>query len=162
MNAAVPGTSDYTTPSDREIRVVRAFRAPRRLVYEAMSNPKHLPKWMTGPEGWTMPICEMDLRVGGKWRFVYRMPDGKEMAMQGAYREIVPQERMVSTESWGPEWPDTVNTMELTDAQQGVTIMTLTVLYPSKEARDAALGSGMKEGMDKGFARLDALLPSLA
>ena len=69
---------------------------------------------------------------------------------------------MVSTESWGPEWPDTVNTMELADASQDVTIMTLTVLYPSKEARDAALGSGMKEGMDMGFAKLDALLPSLA
>ena len=81
---------------------------------------------------------------------------------QGAYREIVPQERMVSTESWGPGRPDTVNTMELADASQDVTIMTLTVLYPSKEARDAALGSGMEEGMDKGFAKLDALLPSLA
>lgn len=162
MNARMPGTSEYTTPSDREIRVVRAFSAPRRLVYEAMSNPKHLPKWMTGPEGWTMPVCEMDLRVGGKWRFVYRMASGQEMTLQGSYREIVPQERMVSTESWGPDWPETVNTMELTDAQQGVTIVTLTVLYPTKDARDAALASGMKEGMDMGFAKLDKLLPSLA
>jgi uncharacterized protein YndB with AHSA1/START domain len=161
MNARVPGTSEYSTPSDREIRVVRAFSAPRKLVYEAMSNPKHVPKWMTGPEGVTMPVCEMDLRPGGKWRFVYRMPNGQEMTMQGSYREIVPLERMVSTESWGPEWPETVNTMELAESQ-GVTTMTLTVLYPSKEARDAALGSGMKEGMDTGFARLDALLPSFA
>ena len=162
MNARMPGTSEYTTPSDREIRVVRAFSAPRKLVYEAMSNPKHLPKWMTGPEGWTMPVCEMDLRAGGKWRFVYRMANGQEMTLQGSYREIVPLERMVSTESWGPDWPETVNTMELTDAQQGVTIVTLTVLYPTKDARDAALASGMKEGMDMGFAKLDKLLPSLA
>jgi len=161
MNARMPGTSEYSTPSDREIRVVRAFSAPRKLVYEAMSNPKHVPKWMTGPEGVTMPVCEMDLRPGGKWRFVYRMPNGQEMTMQGSYREIVPLERMVSTESWGPEWPETVNTMELAESQ-GVTTMTMTVLYPSKEARDAALGSGMKEGMDTGFARLDALLPSFA
>jgi uncharacterized protein YndB with AHSA1/START domain len=161
MNARMPGTSEYSTPSDREIRVVRAFSAPRTLVYEAMSNPKHLPKWMTGPEGVTMPVCEMDVRAGGRWRFVYRMPNGQEMTMQGSYREIVPLERMVSTESWGPEWPETVNTMELAESQ-GVTTMTLTVLYPSKEARDAALGSGMKEGMDMGFARLDTLLPTFA
>ena len=161
MNAVLPGTSQYSTPSEREIRVVRAFSAPRRIVYEAMSNPKHLPKWMTGPEGWTMPVCEMDLRVGGKWRFVYRMADGTEMTLQGAYREIVPMERMVSTESWGPEWPETVNTLELAESQ-GVTTMTLTVLYPSKEARDAALASGMKEGMDKGFTKLEQLLASLA
>jgi len=151
-----------TTEGETHVIVTRRFAAPPEAVYRAHIDPKLIQQWCLGPEGWTMPVCEMDLRVGGKWRFVYRMPDGKEMAMQGAYREIVPQERMVSTESWGPEWPDTVNTMELTDAQQGVTIMTLTVLYPSKEARDAALGSGMKEGMDKGFARLDALLPSLA
>jgi uncharacterized protein YndB with AHSA1/START domain len=161
MNPVLPGASQYSTPSDREIRVVRAFSAPRRIVYEALSNPKHLPKWMTGPEGWTMPVCEMDLRVGGKWRFVYRMADGTEMTLQGSYREIVPMERMVSTESWGPEWPDTLNTLELAESQ-GVTIMTLTVLYPSKEARDAALASGMKEGMDQGFAKLERLLPSLA
>ncbi|QJR09815.1 hypothetical protein DSM104443_00865 [Usitatibacter rugosus] len=161
MNARMPGTSEYSTPSDREIRVVRAFSAPRKLVYEAMSNPKHVPKWMTGPEGVTMPVCEMDVRAGGKWRFVYRMANGQEMTLQGSYREIVPLERMVSTESWGPEWPETVNTMELAESQ-GVTTMTLTVLYPSKEARDAALGSGMKEGMDRGFARLDTLLPSFA
>jgi uncharacterized protein YndB with AHSA1/START domain len=158
--AAKLGVTTYTTPSDREVVVTRVVDAPRRLVFEAMSSPKHIPQWLTGPEGWTMPVCEIDLRPGGAWRYVYRMADGTEMTLQGVYREVAPPERVVSTESWGPEWPETVNTMVLTEAA-GRTTITLTIRYPSPEARDAALRSGMKEGMDQGFARLDALVASL-
>ena len=160
FTAARIGVTTYATPSDREIVVTRLVDAPRRLVFDAMSNPKHVPQWLTGPEGWTMPVCEIDLRPGGAWRYVYRQPNGAEMTLQGSYREVAPPERIVSTESWGPEWPETINTLVLIEAA-GQTTITMTIRYPSQEARDAALRSGMKDGMDQGFARLDGLLASL-
>jgi len=98
----------FTTPSDREIVMKRVFDAPRRLVFEAWTNPKHLPHWMLGPEGWTMPVCEIDLRPGGAWHFVWRRSDGTEMQMRGLYREITTPERLVCTESWGGDWPETL------------------------------------------------------
>lgn len=160
FTAARIGVTTYATPSDREVVVTRVVDAPRRLVFDAMSNPKHVPQWLTGPEGWTMPVCEIDLRPGGAWRYVYRQPDGAEMTLQGSYREVAPPQRIVSTESWGAEWPETINTLVLTEAA-GQTTITMTIRYPSQEARDAALRSGMKDGMDQGFARLDGLLASL-
>ena len=89
---------------------------------------------MLGPPGWTMPVCEIDLRPGGKWHFVWRQVDGTEMAMHGVYKEIAPPERLVSTESWGGPWPETLNTLMLSE-KDGQTTITITVLYPSKEAR---------------------------
>jgi uncharacterized protein YndB with AHSA1/START domain len=160
IDAQRTGVTTYATPNDREIVVTRVVAAPRRVVFDAFSNPKHVPKWLTGPEGITMPICEIDLRPGGAWRYVLRTPDGNEMTLRGTYREVVPVERLVTTESWGPEWPETVNTVRFTESG-GTTTITITVTYASKEVRDAALQSGMKVGMDQGFARLDALLPSL-
>ncbi len=149
-----------TTPSDREIVITRVLAAPRRLVWEAWTSPEHLPRWMLGPEGWSMPVCEADLRPGGAWHFVWRHADGSEMAMRGVYREVVPPERLVSTESWGGDWPETVNTLTLTE-EGGTTTVTQRVLYPSKEARDAALRTGMKEGMNLSFNRLEALLRTM-
>lgn len=149
-----------TTPSDREIVVTRVMNAPRRLVFEAWTNPKHLPHWMLGPDGWTMPVCEIDLRVGGAWRFVWRRDDGTEMAMHGVYREVVPPERLVSTEEWGGDWPETLNTLELSEAGGKTTVVQRT-LYPSKEARDAAIQTGMLEGMDQSFNRFEAYLATL-
>ncbi|MGH9969866.1 MAG: SRPBCC family protein [Pyrinomonadaceae bacterium] len=141
--------------------MTRDFDAPRRLVFEAWTNPEHLPHWMLGPEGWTMPVCEIDLRPGGAWHFVWRRADGTEMEMRGVYREIAPPERLVSTESWGGNWPETVNTLILSE-KNGKTTITQTVLYPSKEARDAALKTGMKEGMSMGLDRLDKYLRTMA
>jgi uncharacterized protein YndB with AHSA1/START domain len=160
ITGARTGVTTYTTPSDREVVITRVVSAPRGVVFDAFTNPRHVPNWLIGPEGWTMPVCEIDLRPGGRWRYVYRKGDGSEMTMQGSYREVAPPERLVSTESWGPEWPETVNTMVLTETE-GLTTITITVRYPSKEARDAALKTGMKEGMDQGFARLDTLLETL-
>jgi uncharacterized protein YndB with AHSA1/START domain len=151
----------FTTPSDREIRMTRVFDAPRRLVFEAWTNPKHLPHWMLGPEGWTMPVCEIDLRPGGAWHFVWRRSDGTEMKMRGVYREIAPPERVVNTESWGGDWPETINTLILSE-EGGKTTTSQTVLYPSKEARDAALKTGMKEGVSVSFDRLAEYLRTLA
>lgn len=154
------GKMIVTTPSDREVVVTRVFNAPRRLVFEAWTNPKYVPHWMLGPEGWTMPVCEIDLRPGGAWHFVWRGTNGAEMEMRGVYREITPPERLVSTEAWGGDWPETVNTVVLRE-QNGKTTMTLTILYPSKEARENALKTGMKDGMVPTFDRLERYLLSL-
>ena len=105
ITAARTGVTTYTTPSDREVLITRVVSAPRRVVFEAFTNPRHVPNWLIGPEGWTMPVCEIDLRPGGTWRYVYRKNDGSEMTMQGFYREVAPPERLVSTESWGPSGP---------------------------------------------------------
>ena len=150
-----------TTPSEREIVMTRGFAAPRRLVWEAWTKPEHLPRWMLGPEGWTMPVCEIDLRPGGAWRFVWRRADGTEMEMRGEYREVVAPERLVSTESWGGDWPETLNTLTLAE-EDGKTTITEMVLYPSREARDAALKTGMQDGVSLSFDRLAEYLTSLA
>jgi len=136
-----------------ELVITRVVDAPRTLVFEAWTSPEHLPQWMLGPSGWTMPVCEVDLRPGGSWHFVWRQSDGTEMEMRGVYREIAPPERLVSTESLGGDWPETLNTVTLTE-EDGKTTITQTVLYPSKEARDAALQTGMREGMSLSFDRL--------
>jgi uncharacterized protein YndB with AHSA1/START domain len=149
----------FATPSDREIVITRVVDAPRSLVFDAWTKPEHVPNWMLGPQDWTMPVCEIDLRPGGAWHFVWRRGDGTEMEMHGEYREVSPPERLVSTESWGGDWPETLNTVELSE-EDGKTTITCTVLYPSKEARDAALETGMKEGMSGSYDRLAAYLPT--
>jgi uncharacterized protein YndB with AHSA1/START domain len=156
-SGASTGSTKYTTPSDREVVVTRVVNAPRRLVFAAWTEPRHLQRWLTGPEGWTMPVCEIDLRPGGRWRYVYRKASGKEMTLTGSVLEVVPVERFVTTESWGPEWPDTVNTLVLTESE-GRTTIALTITYVSKEARDAALDTGAMDGMNRAFELLDELL----
>jgi uncharacterized protein YndB with AHSA1/START domain len=153
------GSLQATTPTDLELVVARVFDAPRGVVFTAWTNPEDLPHWMLGPPGWTMPVCEIDFRPGGAWRIVWRQPDGTEMEMRGGYREIVPPERIVSTESWGGKWPETRNTVTLSE-EHGQTTLTLKILYPSKEARDAALQTGMKDGMAQSFNRLEEYLAS--
>jgi uncharacterized protein YndB with AHSA1/START domain len=154
------GETSITTPSDTEVVMTRVFDAPRHLVFDAWTKPEHIPHWMLGPEGWTMPVCEVDLRPGGEWHFVWRQGDGAEMEMRGVYHEVDPPARIVNTESWGGNWPDTLNTMELTE-ENGLTRVTMTIRYPSKEARDAAIQTGMKEGATASFDRLEALLARL-
>ena len=154
-------TLKVATPTDREIAMTRVFDAPRRLVFEAWTNPEYLPHWMLGPGGWTMPVCEIDLRPGGAWHFVWRRSDGTEMEMRGVYREVTPPKRLVSTECWGGDWPETLNTLVLSE-QDGKTTITNTILYPSKEARDAALKTGMKDGVSQSFDRLDEYLRTMA
>jgi uncharacterized protein YndB with AHSA1/START domain len=155
------GATNFTTPSEREFAMTRVFEAPRRLVWEAWTNIEHLPKWMLGPPGWTMPVCEIDLRPGGAWHFVWRQSDGTEMAMRGVYREVVPPERLVTTESWGGDWPETINTLVLVE-ENGKTTMTQTILYPSNEAREKALKTGMKHGVAQSFDRLAEHLQTLS
>lgn len=151
------GVTDFSTPSDTEIRVARLFAAPRELLWAMHTDPRHIPNWMTGPAGWTMPVCEVDVRPGGAWRYVWRKSKGEEMAMEGGFVEVVEPSRLVTTERWGPAWPETVNIVEFAE-QDGRTLLIMTVRYPSKEARDAALQTGMKSGMNESYARLDTLL----
>lgn len=115
------------TVGDTHIVVTRRFAASPEAVYRAHIEPQLVQRWMLGPEGWTMPVCEIDLRAGGAWHFVWRQTSGTEMEMRGVYREITPPERLVTTESWGADWPETVNTVVLRE-ENGKTTMTLTIL----------------------------------
>lgn len=161
MSAAKVGETTLTTPSDREVALTRVFDAPRDLVWEAWTEPRHVPNWLLGPEGWTMPVCEIDLRPGGAWHFVWRRPDGTEMEMLGEYREVTRPVRIVNTESWGGDWPETLNTIDFTE-ENGKTTVTITLLYPSKEARDAATATGMADGASRSFELLDHYLTTIA
>ena len=158
-NKVAPTT--FSTPSDREVMVTRVFDAPRRLVWDAFTKCEHMQQWMLGPEGWTMPICQMDLRPGGKIRWGWRRADGTEMTITGVTKEVSPPERFVMTESWGDPWPESLNTLVLTE-KDGKTTLTQTLLYPSKAARDAALQTGMKDGMVVTYERLDSFLQRMA
>jgi uncharacterized protein YndB with AHSA1/START domain len=153
------GTLKVTTPTDREIVMTRVFDAPRGLVFDALTKPELLKRWFFGPPGWSLVVCEIDLRVGGGYRFVWRGPDGTEMGMRGVYREIVPPERYVGTESYDQSWypGDAVGTTVLVE-QGGKTTLTLTVRYESQEARDAVLKTPMEHGVAVGYDRLAELL----
>lgn len=153
MTMKTSSATAVTTPSEREILITRLVNAPRRLVFAAFTDPTHVPNWMLGPEGWSMPVCEIDLRPGGAWHFVWRRADGSELEMRGIYQEIAPPERLVSTESWGGGWPETLNTLTLAE-QDGKTTISQHMLFPSREARDAALETGMQDGLDLSFKRL--------
>ena len=155
-------TLKVTTPTDREIVITRVFDAPRSLIFNCMSKPELVRRWLLGPPGYTMPVCEIDFRVGGRYRYVWRGPDGTEMGMGGVYREIVLSERIVQTELFDQDWTggETVGTALLTE-QGSRTTLTITELYSSKEARDGALRTGMAEGMSAGYDRLAELLTSM-
>jgi uncharacterized protein YndB with AHSA1/START domain len=152
-----------TTPSDGEIAMTRVFDAPRKLVFDAWTKPELVRRWLLGPPGWTMPVCEIDLRVGGAYRFEWLGQDGTRMGMGGVYREIVIPERIVNTQLFDVDWTggETVGTLLFTE-QGGKTTLTNSVLYSSREARDAALRTRMAEGVEAGYARLDEILPTIA
>jgi uncharacterized protein YndB with AHSA1/START domain len=152
-----------TTPSDREIVVVRAFDAPRALVFDCMTKPELVRRWMLGPDGWTMPVCEIDLSVGGAYRYVWRNAEGQEMGMGGRHLEIDPPARLVSTEKFDGDESEgeSIVTAVLTESG-GRTTLTTTIRYPSIQTRDAMLNSGMAQGMEAGYARLEAVLAEAA
>lgn len=151
------------TPGDREIVMTRAFDAPARLVFDAWTRPELIRRWLLGPDGWTMPVCEVDLRVGGRYRYVWSKPSaGITMGMGGVYREIAAPWRLVSTELFDEAWypGEAVNTLVLTE-HDGRTTATLKTLYASAQSRDAALKSGMADGVDTSYDRLEGVLASL-
>lgn len=161
----IVGALKITPQGEREIVMSREFDAPRTMVFEALITPKHVRRWLSGPPGWEMSVCEMDVRVGGKYRWVWRsLKDGGEMGMTemgmgGEYREVTPPSRLVQTERFDQAWYPGIGlgTMELTE-RDGRTLLTQTMLYESREARDTVMQSGMEEGVAPSYDRLEELL----
>jgi uncharacterized protein YndB with AHSA1/START domain len=147
-----------TPVGDHELVFTRDFDAPRRLVFRAITEPALLQQWMLGPGGWTMPVCEVDLRPGGTFRYVWRK-NGKDMGMSGRFQEIVPPERIVHTEIFDQDWTggETLVTTTLTEAG-GRTTLTTHVRYSSAAAREGALQTGMVGGMSDTYDRLQDLI----
>jgi uncharacterized protein YndB with AHSA1/START domain len=160
-SVANSGSFEVTTSSDQEIRMTRLFDAPRHLVFEAMTKPEHVQRWWGRlGEGYSVPVCEIDLRPGGAWRFVNRHPKG-EAAFHGEYREVTSPSRLVFTEIF-EQFPDTVSvvTTDFTD-EGGRTRMTVTVRYPSVEVRNMVVASGMAKGAGISYDRLEDLVAEL-
>lgn len=143
---------NITTPSEREILLSRIFDASRAQIFRAYTEAEHVPNWL-GRRDFPMTSCDIDLRVGGAWRYVFTSTAGQTMAMSGAFLEITPPERLVTTESFDDSPGKTVNTLVLTE-ENGRTTLTVRVLYQNREARDAVLRSGMKGGVTESFERL--------
>lgn len=152
-----------TTRGEREIIMTRAFAAPRRFVFDAFTKPELLKRWLYGPEGNVLEVCEVDLRVGGAYRYVWRSPDGSTMGAGGVYREVVAPERLVNTERFDEAWypGESLITVDLAE-EGGTTLMTQTLLYESREARDAVAASDMEDGLVPGYGRLEAIVVGLA
>ena len=157
-------TLKVSTPTDREIVLTRVFDAPRPLVWSAMTKPELLKRWLFGPDGWTMTVCDDEVRVGGKFHYAWSGPGGEAMSLRGVYREIAPPERVVRTESFefgcDTQAGEQLARLVLTE-EADKTYLTLTVLYPSREARDGTLASGMEHGVGAGYDRLDAILAAM-
>jgi uncharacterized protein YndB with AHSA1/START domain len=160
--------STVTLPNDRDVVVVRSFNARRTLVFDAWTKPELLQRWLLGPPGWTMPVCEMDVRPGGKYRWRWRSEkDGKEFGFSGEFREVVRPSRLVTIERYEPgdvggamvggEMGAAFVTSVLME-KDGVTTHTMTIRYESKEVRDAAVKTGMTDGMEMSYQKLDELL----
>lgn len=154
-------TTVISTPSDREVVLRRTFAAPRAVVFRALTEPELLKRWY-GPSGWRLVVCEIDLRVGGEFRFVCERPNGTRVGQRGAYRELSRPACIVHTE-WWEDWNpgECLVTLELTE-QAGVTQLTATTVFPSIEVRDTILESGMRRNAEELYARLDDLLTSPA
>ena len=163
MPTTSSGTAKVTLPADDQILITREFDAPKHLVFKAWTTPELVKRWWHANRG-EVTIAEIDLRVGGKWRYVGQSPDGQPVAFHGEYREIVPNERIVSTEAYeGAPDPDTnatVNTLTLTEVD-GRTTLTVLVHAPSKEVRDAIIDSGMEHGMQDALDLLEQVAVSL-
>ena len=160
--------AEVSTPSDREVQVKRSFEAPAKLVWQAYSEPALMRRWLGGQPGWSMPVCEMAIRVGGKYRWRWRSEEGgQEFGFSGEMLEVVPHSSIVHTQiydagdlgvSMGKE--ATVVTVTF-DETRGITSVTTTIRYASKEDRDAAFSSGMTDGMEMNYKLLDEVLRSI-
>jgi uncharacterized protein YndB with AHSA1/START domain len=157
-----------SVPSDREVQVVRSFRAPRALVFRSYSEPALIRRWMLGPPGWTMPVCEMDMRVGGAFKWRWRSEDGaQEFGFFGVFREVDAGVRTVHTETFDPGsvggtmgGGEAVITTTFVE-QDGITTVTTMMDFGSRQARETAMATGMTDGMEQSHQRLDALLVAL-
>src|SRR5256714_13902770 len=155
------GNLKLTTPNNCEIAITRVFDAPRRLVFDAFTKPDLVKRWLLGPPGWSMPVCEIDLKVGGKYRYVWRNQDEREMGMGGTFLEIVRPERIVHTELFDEAWyeGESLNTWTLAE-DAGTTTLAVTMRYETRETRDSVLQSGMESGVATSYNRLADILAS--
>ena len=157
--------TQVTLPSDREVKVMRSFKAARPLVFRAFTEPALVRRWQLGPPGWSMPVCEMDVRVGGRYRWRWRSDkDATEFGFAGTFREVQPPSRLVHTEAYDPgtvgdEHPQSESIVSVTFTEaSGLTTVTTLIDFGSKEARDAAIATGMTDGMEQSYQLLDGLL----
>ena len=154
---------EINLPTDREIRITRSFDAPRPLVWDCHTKPALVRKWLLGPPGWEMPVCEIDLRVGGKYRYEWEHKQrNAKMGMGGVFQDVKAPEKLVAKEKFDDDWTggETLVTQAFSE-KTGKTTLVLTVLYASKEARDNAAKTGMTDGMEAGYQRLDEVLAEL-
>lgn len=157
--------SQVSMPSDREVKVTRAFKAPKALVYKAYSDPALIRRWMLGPPGWSMPVCEMDLRVGGSYRWRWRGDAGEgEFGFTGVFREVVAGTKIVHTQNYDPGTTgqpggggEAVITVTFAE-EKGITTVTTLMDFGSKELRDTVVATGMTDGMEQSYTLLDRLL----
>jgi len=165
MAASSSGTATVSLPTDEQILITREFAAPADMLWKAFTTPELVKRWWHANRG-EITVCEIDLRVGGAWRFVTVAPDGFEVAFHGEYREIVPNERIVATEIYEGAWQPgeteqgTLNTTTFTEVD-GRTTLTILVDAPSKELRDAIIESGMEEGLQDALDLLEQVAISL-
>ncbi len=150
------GTLKVGLPSDREIRFTRVFAAPRALVYDCLTRPDLVRRWF-GPRGYALSVCDIDLREGGHFRYVIDKPDGGTVGMRGTYHRLTPPDGLVHSESFD-DFPGEAQATTVLTEENGKTTMTLTVLAPSKEARDSMLGTGMEHGAAESYDRMAELL----
>ena len=157
--------AQVTTPSDREVEVTRSFKAPKALVYRAYTEPALVRRWLLGPPGWSMPVCEMDVRVDGQYRWRWRNDEnGQEFGFTGTFREVRPASRLVHTEGYDPgsvggDFPGGEAIVTVTFVEDGgVTTVTTLIDFGSKDARDNAVSTGMTDGMEQSYQLLDRLL----
>ena len=168
MNVTTSRSAKLTLPTDEQILITREFDAPRHLVYKAMTTPELVRRWWHAKRG-EVTACEIDLRVGGKWRYAMVTPDGFEVAFHGEYVEIVPDERIVTREVYEglpegvtEEQGSTVNTATFADAGEGRTELTLLIQATSNVARDAIIESGMEDGLQDALDLLEETAQSLS
>lgn len=154
---ATRNQTTYETPNDRELVITRTFDAPRSLVWSAFTDPKHVPNWHTGPDGFTMPVCEIDLRAGGRWRYVWRNPQGHEFGATGTYREVDPPTRIVNVTT-SPNGEELVTTTTFRE-HDGRTTVVVSQLFATQATRDQGIKFA-KMGTDSSYAKLDAYLGS--
>ena len=155
------GSLTITTPSDLEISMTRVFDAPRRLVFDAYTKPELLKRWLGVFGGWELAVCEVDLQMGGRYRYEWRGPGGKEMGMGGVIRELDPPARIVTTEKFDDPWYEGEALGTVTFVEQGgKTTLTMTMRYQSKDVRDAVLLSPMEQGLAASLDKLEELLPA--
>ena len=157
--------AQVTLPSDREVKVTRSFKAARPLVYRAFTEAALVQRWLLGPPGWSMPVCEMDVRVGGRYRWRWRSDkDASEFGFTGTFREVQPPSKLVHSEAFDPgsvggEYPGSEALVTVTFTESGdLTTVTSLIDFGSKEARDAAIATGMTDGMEQSYQLLDELL----